>query len=84
MLPHLIFHFSSIVLYDESVFLSLRFLVELIVFVYVVELVQKIFIAATREARQRDEKCEEREQSAIIQQNSLARIVQYAQQSCRL
>lgn len=47
---HLIFHLPSIVLDNEGVLFSLRFLVERILFVNVVELVQKIFVTATRKA----------------------------------
>lgn len=81
---HLIFHFASVVLDNESIFLSLRFLVKRIVFVNVVELVQEIFITATREANKEKFHVEEQKNVMDILRYSLARIVQNAQQSGRL
>lgn len=75
---HLIFHLPSIVLDNEGVLFSLRFLVERILFVNVVELVQKIFVTATRKAKKTRFSCSCFSQSIDY---SLARIVEDAQQS---
>jgi hypothetical protein len=48
---YLIFHFSRVVLDNESVFLALRLFIERIFLLNVVEFVQEILIAATRETK---------------------------------
>lgn len=50
MTTHLIFHIASVVFDDEGIFFSLWLLVERIFLVDVVELMQKILVAATRKA----------------------------------
>jgi hypothetical protein len=79
---HLIFHFARVVLDDESIFLALRLLIERIFLMNVVELVQEILVAAAGEAENFIKIM------TIIdnfsRSNSLARIIQDAQQPCWL
>lgn len=49
----MIFHFSSVVSDDKSIFLALRLFIERIFFVNVVKFVQEILVAATGKAEKR-------------------------------